>query len=98
MLPTDFDGFDWDDGNWPKCAKHGVERHEIEDIFDQNVLVLKDRKNHLSESRFNAVGTTRAGRNLFVVFVVREVEGERRIRPISARYMHAKEVLRYEQR
>jgi len=23
-------GFDWDDGNWPKCGKHGVSRTEIE--------------------------------------------------------------------
>ncbi|TBN45900.1 BrnT family toxin, partial [Paracoccus sediminis] len=21
-------GFDWDDGNWPKCGKHGVSRAE----------------------------------------------------------------------
>jgi len=23
-------GFEWDDGNWPKCGKHGVSRAEIE--------------------------------------------------------------------
>ena len=25
-------GFDWDDGNWPKCGKHGVSREEIEQV------------------------------------------------------------------
>ena len=25
--------FDWDEGNWPKCGKHGVSRSEIERMF-----------------------------------------------------------------
>jgi uncharacterized DUF497 family protein len=25
-------GFQWDDGNWPKCAKHGVSKAEIEEV------------------------------------------------------------------
>ena len=28
-----FTGFEWDDGNWPKCGKHGVTREEIEQFF-----------------------------------------------------------------
>ena len=27
-------GFDWDEGNWPKCGKHGVSREEIEEVLD----------------------------------------------------------------
>ena len=27
------DGFDWNDGNWPKCGKHGVSGAEIEERF-----------------------------------------------------------------
>ena len=27
------DGFDWDDGNWPKCAKHGLTKEDIESVF-----------------------------------------------------------------
>jgi len=26
-------GFDWDEGNLPKCLKHGVSQDEIEDVF-----------------------------------------------------------------
>jgi len=26
-------GFDWDDGNWPKCGKHGVSLEEIEQVL-----------------------------------------------------------------
>jgi uncharacterized DUF497 family protein len=48
------------------------------------------------ETRFNAIGRNAAGRHLFIVFAVREVAGERLIRPISARYMHGKEVIHYE--
>ena len=29
----EFDGFDWDDGNWPKCGKHGVGQAEIEALL-----------------------------------------------------------------
>ncbi len=30
------DGFDWDAGNWPKCAKHGLSKQEIEEVFEGN--------------------------------------------------------------
>jgi len=26
-------GFDWDDGNWLKCSKHGVSHEEIEYVL-----------------------------------------------------------------
>jgi uncharacterized DUF497 family protein len=50
-----------------------------------------------SESRWKAIGRLPNGRFVFVVFTFREVVGRRIIRPISARYMHRKEVLRYVQ-
>ena len=28
--------FEWDEGNWPKCGKHGVSKDEIEDIFESD--------------------------------------------------------------
>jgi hypothetical protein len=37
----EFDRFDWDHGNWPKCGKHGVGKAEIE-------AVLSDPDTHLS--------------------------------------------------
>lgn len=90
-------GFQWDDGNWPKCAKHGVSKAEIEEVLSGEPAVLADRSNIPAEARFNAVGCNAAGRYLFIVFTLRGENDDRVIRPISARYMHAKEVERYEQ-
>lgn len=89
-------GFDWDGGNWPKCGKHGVGRDEIEEIFHTDPLLIDDP--FLTEKRIRAIGTTLAGRHVFVVFVFRLKAGVRLIRPLSARYMHKKEVERYERR
>jgi hypothetical protein len=50
----------------------------------------------LAEERLRAVGKTSQDRYVFLVFTIREREGERLIRPISARYMHGKEVAHYE--
>ncbi|WP_082537358.1 MULTISPECIES: BrnT family toxin [unclassified Aureimonas] len=86
-------GFQWDDGNWPKCAKHGLTREEIEEVF-RNGPRMRPDPTASSEERFNAVGTTHEGRHVFVVFTLR---GDL-IRPISARFMHRKEIARYEQR
>ena len=61
-------GFDWDDGNWPKCGKHGVSRAEIEQVLLGEPVVMADPH-----------------------------PGEPRLRPISARYMHQKEIDHYEQ-
>lgn len=93
----DFAGFDWDEGNWPKCAKHGVSREEIEFVLSADALILPDRTPASDEARFNAVGRTARGRHLFVVFTLRRRRDEWLVRPISARFMHGKEVARYEQ-
>ena len=90
-------GFDWDKGNWPKCGKHGVSRAEIEQAILNNPLVLKDRYPDDIEERFNAVGCNDAGRHLFVVFTIRENTKGKLIHPVSARYMHEKEIRQYEQ-
>jgi len=88
---------EWDEGNWPKCAKHGVSKEEVEWLLlDSDPVILPDRTGSASEVRYNAVGRTRQGRALFVVFTVREHDGIPYFRPISARYMHAKEIANYE--
>ena len=87
-------GFDWDDGNWPKCGKHGVSREEIEQVLLGEPVVMADP--FPVEPRMRAIGKTRAGRYIFLVFMLREIGGETRLRPISARYMHQKEVDYYE--
>ena len=50
----------------------------------------------LTEERFVAVGRTAEGRPLFVTFTLRSRLGKQLIRPISARYMHRKEIEKYE--
>lgn len=89
-------GFDWDNGNRAKCRKHGVSAEEIESLFLRTVMILPAESQSLTESRLKAIGKTSAGRHVFLVFTIREKQGNRYIRPISARYMHKKEVKHYE--
>lgn len=90
------DVFDWDSGNWPKCNKHGVSKTEIEYILSNTPSVRPDRAPQSSETRYNACGKTPKGRMVFIVFTLRYKNEVRAIRPISARYMHKKEVESYE--
>jgi uncharacterized DUF497 family protein len=90
-------GFDWDDGNREKCQKHGMSIQDIEGVFNRPVLILPDRDNPSGERRQKAIGTTPSGRRAFVVFTLRaEHAGGPLLRPISARFMHKKEVESYE--
>ena len=89
-------GFDWDDGNRAKCEKHGVSIAEIEALFVSGPRVAPDPKHSADEDRLIAVGKTSAGRPLFVAFTMRTKEGRRLIRPVTARYMHAREIAAYE--
>ncbi|MDL2207231.1 BrnT family toxin [Desulfovibrio sp. OttesenSCG-928-M16] len=88
-------GYDWDSGNWPKCGKHGVTKEEIEEFFASSPSVMPDP--HPDEPRIRAIGKTKAGRYLFIVFMFRLIDGQTFLRPISARYMHQKEVEHYEE-
>jgi uncharacterized DUF497 family protein len=89
-------GFDWDEANSDKCQKHGLSRREAEHVlFNAESLIVRNVKSLSGEERHIAIGTTRAGRFSFVVFTFRTVEGELKLRPISARYMHKKEVAKY---
>ncbi len=89
-------GFDWDEGNRSKCQAHGVSHAAIESMFRSPIAVLPDPLHSKSEERFNAIGKSDAGRWIFVVFTLRTRRGKRFVRPISARYMHKKEVEHYE--
>ena len=87
-------GFDWDEGNWPKCGKHGVSREEIEQVLLNSPTVMPDP--HQNEPRMRAIGKTAAGRYVFLVFMLREIAQQTYLRPISARFMHQKEIEHYE--
>ena len=90
-------GFDWDAGNRAKCEKHGVSGLEVEELFTRPLLIIPDASHSQSEERLRAIGKTAGGRSIFLVFTIRVRAGKRFIRPVSARYMHRKEVVHYEQ-
>jgi uncharacterized protein len=89
-------GFDWDIGNRAKCEKHGVSIAEIEALFVGAPRIAPDPKHSDGEDRMIAVGRTNTGRPVFVAFTLRTKNRRRLIRPVTARYMHAKEIVAYE--
>ena len=89
-------GFEWDDGNWPKCGKHGVTKNEIEAMFTLAPAVFQDETHSNAEERFKAIGTIDGQRYIYVNFTLRPTsEKTLLLRPISARYMHRKEIEKY---
>jgi uncharacterized protein len=89
-------GFDWDEGNRKKCQKHGVALNEIETALGGPLRVVPDPAHSAAETRYLGIGTTAAGRYVLIAFTYRTVGERRLIRPISARFMHAKEIQHYE--
>ena len=90
------DGFDWDRGNRAKCEKHGLSIAAIESLFAHPLAILPDAAHSQREKRFRAIGRTDRGRGVFIIFTLRRDGDELLIRPISARYMHKKEIESYE--
>ncbi len=80
-----------------KCTEHGVSVDEIETLFRGTIVLLPDETHAVTETRFRAIGTTGGGRYVFVVFTIRASARSLSIRPISARYMHPREVESYEE-
>jgi uncharacterized DUF497 family protein len=89
-------GFDWDEGNRAKCARHGVSIDDVEGLFRGEVWVFPDPGHSSQETRFLGIGRTATGRHVFVAFTYRVRDGDRWLRPIIARFMHAKEVRHYQ--
>ncbi len=90
------EGFDWDAGNRHKCQKHGISVAEIEAFLLNDPRIAPDPKHSFREERLMAIGRNSRGRAMFVVFTMRQKDGRRLIRPLSARYMHKKEIEGYE--
>jgi len=89
--------FDWDDGNRDKCQKHGLSTSDVEHVLaSARNLIVHNVQNSFSEDRYIAIGKTRAGRFSFVVFTLRVANDQFKLRPISARFMHKKEIAKYE--
>ncbi len=90
-------GFDWDAGNRAKCQTHGVSIAAIEAVFAAPFFILDDPAHSSDEQRFKALIRNHDGRGILVAFTLRERNGQTLIRPVSARYMHRKEVAYYEE-
>jgi len=91
------EGFEWDAGNDRKNAeKRRVSQADAEQAFFNDLLVLAlDARHGPTETRFHALGQTDDGRRLQITLTLRGRGWL--IRVISARDMHRKERLRYEQ-
>jgi uncharacterized DUF497 family protein len=89
-------GFEWDEGNSRKNEQHDVSMAEAEQVFFHSpLLVLPDPRHSEAELRFHALGKTNEGRRLHIAFTLRDAG--QFIRVISARDMHRKERVIYEQ-
>lgn len=85
--------FEWDQWNTLKNRKHGLKTSEIEEVFfGRKKLLVIDYKHNQAEPRYILIGYSQRARWLYVVFTMRREN----IRVISARYMHHKEVKKYE--
>lgn len=90
-------GFDWDAGNERKSLeKHAASRFEAEQVFfNHPLLILVDKKHSQIEDRYHALGRTNDVRLLHITFTL--CSAKTLIRVISARDMHRKERIIYEQ-
>lgn len=86
--------FEWDKGNLDKSwKKHGIAAEEAESVFlDDGAVVLPDERHSLVEKRFVVIGESNATRYLFIPFTLRK----NKVRIITVRRMHKKEVEKYE--
>jgi uncharacterized DUF497 family protein len=73
-----------------------VSQEEIEQALLGDPVVLAGP--HPEEPRMRAIGKAAAGRYVFMVIMHRKIDGQTKLRPISARYMHQREIDHYEGR
>ena len=88
--------FDWDEGNIEHTTRRGITLSEIEFVLSNDPMVKPDHYPAEIEERWNAIGQNEVGRFVFIVFTFREISEVLKMRPITARYMHDKEVRKYE--
>lgn len=85
--------FDWDKGNLNKPQSHGLSKEEAESVFiDPHKKIYFDQKHSITERRYLIIGVTNYQRHAFLV----ATERGGKVRILSARYMHNKEVKLYE--
>ncbi len=89
-------GFEWDEGNSRMNEKHGVSTAEAEQVFfNMPLLFFDDILHSQKETRIHVLGKTDDERTLHITVALRQ--SNTLIRVISARDMHRKERIIYEQ-
>jgi uncharacterized protein len=84
--------FDWDEYNKAHLARHGVSHTEFEDVFSG--VMIEQIVERAGEKRVSAIGKTKAGRYLFLAYVMRDG----RIRPVTAYTLPRNKRKDYEER
>ncbi len=85
---SDFEGFEWDEGNIKHIIKHDIGPKECEEIFVNKPFLLSEDKEHSqTEKRFQVLGRTNGGRLIFLAFTIRN----KKIRAVTARNQNKKE-------
>ena len=81
-------GFEWDEANLDHIEKHDVHYLECEEIFANKPIRIREDKVHSHvEKRFQGLGLSNDGRQLFISFTVRKSK----IRIVTARDQSKKE-------
>lgn len=84
--------FDWDEANRNHLAAHNVTPEEFEEVyFGEKLETISERR---GETRMAAVGKTRAGRLLTIVYTVRH----RKVRPVTAHMVPRRKRKLYEEK
>jgi uncharacterized DUF497 family protein len=86
--------FEWDAANKEKIwLKHRVSVEECEEAFMANLVFTQPDELHSGpEDRYILISKTKKDRYLFIVYTLRK----HKVRVISARSMHKKEIAFYE--
>jgi uncharacterized protein len=86
--------FEWDEANVDKIwRKHQVRAKEAEQVFiNPPFLFFYDSKHSIEENRYAIYGSTNTNRRLCIIFTLRK---KNKIRIISARGFHSKELQSY---
>jgi uncharacterized DUF497 family protein len=63
--------FDWDKHNERHLAEHGISRTDAEDVLLGNHILLEYQMEG-NEQRYLALGATRGGRILSIIFAIRD--------------------------
>ena len=91
MRFSNLKGFEWDSGNLGKVSSR-VSVELVEEAFFSPSIVMPDTDHSSAEEDRSILICLSLDRPLFCVFTIRNGW----VRVISARYMHAKEVKKYE--